>query len=189
MSKMCLSFTLTSMQHHVVLTWKTFSSMNVSSQHLDLEVLVEHAESNLKTSLSQIGWFVTCFLLSEKRSIIWGGSRIFKNGAKTSVCSQRTSPGWALTSHLDGGCRWKGENLTLSQTARRTKNTPCHNIPYWKLSYAYPVLVRTDSLFCCVSSYIHKKYVASASRTAPATSRWSRDRGPVINIVGWEATL
>ena len=23
-----------------------------------------------------------------------------------------------------------GENLTLSQTARRTKNTPCDNIPY-----------------------------------------------------------
>ena len=38
----------------------------------------------------------------------------------------------ALDFHLDGGggCRWGVENLTLSQTARRTKNTPCHNIPY-----------------------------------------------------------
>ena len=29
-----------------------------------------------------------------------------------------------------GGGAAGGENLTLSQTARRTKNTPCHNIPY-----------------------------------------------------------
>ena len=28
-----------------------------------------------------------------------------------------------------GGCRWGVQNLTLSQTARRTKTTPCHNIP------------------------------------------------------------
>ena len=35
--------------------------------------------------------------------------------------------GGALSSQLDGGAV---ENLTLSQTARRTKNTPCHNIPY-----------------------------------------------------------
>ena len=49
-----------------------------------------------------------------------------------------------------------------------------------KLSYAYPVLVylRTDSLFGCVSSYIHKNSVASRARR-----RWCRDRGPVINIV------
>ena len=48
----------------------------------------------------------------------------------------------------------------------------------------YPVLVRTDSLFCCVSSYIHKNLFASRMHR-----RWCRDRGPVINIVGWEATL
>ena len=77
-----------------------------------------------------------------------------------------------------------GENRTLSQTARRTKTTPCHNIPYKKLSYAYPVLVRTDSLFCCVSSYIHKNLLLSRTRL-----HWCRDRRPVINIVGWEATL
>ena len=29
-----------------------------------------------------------------------------------------------------GGGAAGGRNLTLSQTARRTKNTPCHNIPY-----------------------------------------------------------
>ena len=29
-----------------------------------------------------------------------------------------------------GGGRWGVENLTLSQCARCTKNTPCHNIPY-----------------------------------------------------------
>ena len=29
-----------------------------------------------------------------------------------------------------GRCRWGVENLTLSQCARCTKNTPCHNIPY-----------------------------------------------------------
>ena len=47
-----------------------------------------------------------------------------------------------------------------------------------KLSYAYPVLVRTDSVFCCVSSYIHKNRL----RPARAVS-WCRDHGPVINIV------
>ena len=34
------------------------------------------------------------------------------------------------TSQLDRGCRWGAQNLTLSYCARRTKNTPCHNIPY-----------------------------------------------------------
>ena len=34
-----------------------------------------------------------------------------------------------------GGVPLGFENLTLSQCARRTKNTPCHNIPYKKLAY------------------------------------------------------
>ena len=81
--------------------------------------------------------------------------------------------GGALDSSLDGGGghsthHWTGggvplENLTLSQTARRTKNTPC-----LKLSYAYPVLVRTESLFCCVSSYIHKNLLRPARAVAGA---------------------
>ena len=40
-----------------------------------------------------------------------------------------------------------------------------------KLSYAYPVLVRTDSLFCCVSSYIHKNLLRPARAVAGARSR------------------
>ena len=43
-----------------------------------------------------------------------------------------------------------------------------------KLSYAYPVLVRTDSLFCCVSSYIHKNLLRPARAVAGARSRGSR---------------
>ena len=42
--------------------------------------------------------------------------------------------GGALTSQLGSGGAagggGGGQNLTLSQTARRTKKTPCHNIPY-----------------------------------------------------------
>ena len=58
-----------------------------------------------------------------------------------------------------------------------TKNFHMHTL-YW--------YIRTDSLFCCVSSYIHKNLLRPAravtlwSRTH---RRWSRDRGPVINIV------
>ena len=40
------------------------------------------------------------------------------------------------------------------------------------------------NLYSAVSAYIHKKYVASRT-----DRRWCRDRGPAINIVGWEATL
>ena len=38
--------------------------------------------------------------------------------------------GGALASQLGMGVLLRVENLTLCQTARRTKNTPCHNIPY-----------------------------------------------------------
>ena len=39
--------------------------------------------------------------------------------------------GHSTLSQLVGGAAGgRGENPTLSQTARRTKNTPCHNIPY-----------------------------------------------------------
>ena len=34
-----------------------------------------------------------------------------------------------------GGVPLGFENLTLSQCARRTQNTPCHNIPYKKLAF------------------------------------------------------
>ena len=37
-------------------------------------------------------------------------------------------PYWRWLGRAAGG--GGGENLTLSQTARHTKNTPCHNIPY-----------------------------------------------------------
>ena len=41
------------------------------------------------------------------------------------------------------------------------KNTPCHNIPYYKICICIP----------CRNIAAH---------------RWCPDRGPVINIVGWE---
>ena len=94
---------------------------------------------------------------------------------------------WIVVNTRGGGSTlmWTGsaagvENLTLSQTAQHTKSTPCMSqYTLLKLSYAYPVLVPTDSLFCCVSSYIHK--ICCVAR-APSR-RSSRDRGPVINIV------
>ena len=43
--------------------------------------------------------------------------------------------GGALDFQVDGGVPLGFENLTLSQCARRTKNTPWHNIPYKKLAY------------------------------------------------------
>ena len=39
-------------------------------------------------------------------------------------------PGGGGGTHLSAG---RGENQTLSQTARRTKNTPFHNIPYYNV--------------------------------------------------------
>ena len=60
-----------------------------------------------------------------------------------------------------GGVPLGVENLTLSQCVRCTKNTPCHNYTLLKICiYAYPVAI------------LHR--------------RWCPDRGPVINIVGWE---
>ena len=49
----------------------------------------------------------------------------------------REGGGGALDFQVDGGggVPLGFENLTLSQCARRTKNTPCHNIPYKKLAY------------------------------------------------------
>ena len=59
-----------------------------------------------------------------------------------------------------------------------------------KLSYAYPVLVRTDSLFCCVSSYIHKYLLRPARAVAGARSRGSRachkQCGPARTVAGAE---
>ena len=57
-------------------------------------------------------------------------------------------PGGALDFHVDGGggVPLGVENLTLSQCARCTKITPCHNIPYYKCSYAY-----TLSQYCTVA--------------------------------------
>ena len=74
----------------------------------------------------------------------------------------------ALDFHLDGGCRWGVENMTLSQTARPTKKNTLSQYTLLKLSYAYPVLVRTDSLFSCVSSYIHKNLLRPARAVAGA---------------------
>ena len=56
------------------------------------------------------------------------------------------------------GCRWQGgggENLTQSQTARRTKNTPCHNIPYILKTFIHPILVRTYTLYSAVYHVYH----------------------------------
>ena len=69
--------------------------------------------------------------------------------------------GGALDFHVDGGGVPLGvENLTLSQTARCTRNTTLSQYTLLKISYAYPVAI------------LHR--------------RWCPDRGPVINIVGWE---
>ena len=58
-----------------------------------------------------------------------------------------------------------------------------------KLSYAYPVLVRTDSLFCCVSSYIHTNLLRPARAVAGARSRGSRachkHCGPARTVAQW----
>ena len=97
-------------------------------------------------------------------------------------CHVDPGGGGALDFHLDGGgggCRWGVENLTLSQTARRTRKYTLSQYTLLKLSYAYPVLVRTDSLFCCVSSYIHKNLL----RPPRAVASLVPDRGPVITIV------
>ena len=53
-----------------------------------------------------------------------------------------------------------------------------------KLSYAYPVLVRTDSLFCCVKTYHHTFIKICCAPRAPSRLVPDRgDRGPIINIV------
>ena len=78
-----------------------------------------------------------------------------------------------------------GENLTLSQTARRTKNTPCHNIPNTKSFYLHTLYWYRRTIY---SAVYHHTFIKICCR--PARHRcWCRDREPVINIVGREATL
>ena len=74
MSKMCLSCTLISMQYHDVLTEVSFSRISVSDQNSDWKY-IEHAVSNLRTSLSHI--LVICHLLP---SFLWGGPNNPWNG-------------------------------------------------------------------------------------------------------------
>ena len=79
------------------------------------------------------------------------------------------TPRGALDFHLDGGggCRWGSKTWPCHKPLGAQK---IHPVPY-----AYPVLVRTDySLFCCVSSYIHKNLLRPARTVAGARSRGSR---------------
>ena len=46
-----------------------------------------------------------------------------------------------------GGVPLGVENLTLSQTARCTKNTPCHNIPYCRTSKKITTMHKLYSMF------------------------------------------
>ena len=79
-----------------------------------------------------------------------------------------------------GGVPLGVENLTLLQTT-------LSQYTLQKLSYAYPVLVRTDSLFCCVSSYIHKNLLRPARAVAGARSRACHKLcGPARTVAGAE---
>ena len=131
---------------------------------------------------------------------------------------EKKYPGGTSILTVTGTCRWGGgggENLTLSQTARRTKNTPCHNIPYLKRSYAYPVRGRERErggggvggvgsfaierwfkvrwywyVRTLYSAVYHHTFIKNLLRPARTVHRrWCRNRGPDINTVSWEATL
>ena len=71
-----------------------------------------------------------------------------------------------------GGVPLGVENLTLSQCARCTKNTLCRNALGAQKIHT-------------VTIYLTKKF-ASAYPVAILHRRWCPDRGPVVNIVGWE---
>ena len=90
-----------------------------------------------------------------------------------------------------GGCRWGGGGVKHDTACLKPLGAQkIHPVTIYLTKnfhyFAYPVLARTDDLFCGVSSYmyIHKNLLPFR-----AHRRWCRDRGPVINIVGWEATL
>ena len=83
---------------------------------------------------------MTCPLRNHLQSII---QNIFLHTVYYSNNSIHFIPGGGGHSTFKwtgGGVPLGFENLTLSQCARRTKNTPCHNIPYKKLAYLYDTL-------------------------------------------------
>ena len=107
------------------------------------------------------------------------------------VHARRGGGGGGTRLSFGRGCRWGVKTLTLSETARRTKNTPYRLSQYTILKtficILYPVLVRTDSLFCCVSSYIQSVCVPHAPSLVPRSWACHKHCGlgsnPVINGV------
>ena len=81
-------------------------------------------------------------------------------------------PRRALTSHLEGGGvplgGWKPWPCLKPLGTQKIHMHPVTIYLTKNFSYAYPVLVRTDSLFCCVSSYIHKNLLHPARTIAGA---------------------
>ena len=115
------------------------------------------------------------------------------------VCSQARPGGGGGGTRLrmGRGVPLGCQNLTLSQTARRTKNTPCHNIPYYKLSNAYPVAIlhtpdipcaksaragRTTSMHATLQRCVHAK-IWTCHKHCGRPTRTVEFSGPVINIV------
>ena len=72
--------------------------------------------------------------------------------------------GGALDFHVDGGGGAAGgrkpDPVAMRSVHKKIHPVTVDNIPYKKFAYAYPVAI------------LHR--------------RWCPDRGPVINIVGWE---
>ena len=95
--------------------------------------------------------------------------------------------GGALTSQLGRECRWGIQNLTLSQTARRTQKYTLSQYTLLKTFISIPCCNIThigNTLSCCC--FTVKRNENSKSVASCTHRRWCRDRGPVISIVGWE---
>ena len=89
---------------------------------------------------------------------------------------------------------WTGgggaKNLNLSQNRSAHKKYNLSQNTLLKLSYAcIAVLVRTDFLFCCVSSYIHLKKICCVPRApslVPRSRACHKHCGPARTVAGAE---
>ena len=113
----------------------------------------------------------------------------FGRGGSTNPAAQPRGAGGggALDFQVDGGGATGFENLTLSQCARRTKNTPCHNIPYKKLAYSYPVLICTPQIDPVIMgcAELTSKKKRSSPPWSPESIPCHKHCGPGNNQSGW----